>query len=55
MIKLSLNNQSCQAESGFVNIDSHETLFYPLTANVNKFGASSNSIDYLYARVCVPN
>ena len=36
-------------------MNSTETLFYPFTVSVNQCGESSNNIDDLYARVCVPN
>ena len=52
---ISLNNHQCQARPALVNINSDETLFYPVTVSVNKFGGSCNTIYDPYARVCVLN
>ena len=37
------------------NTNSNETLYYPFTLSVNKFGGSCNTINDPYIRVCVPN
>ena len=52
---LTLNNQPCQNRATLVNINPHKTFFYTLTVGVNKRGGSCNTINDLYARVCVPN
>ena len=48
---VSLNNLPCQARSKLVDINS----FFPFTVSVNKCGGCCNTIDYPYARLCVPN
>ena len=50
---ISLNNQSCQAKSTLINMNSDETLFYPFA--VNKSGGDCNTIDNPYAQFCIPN
>ena len=52
---ISLNNQPCQARPTLADINSNETFFYPLTVNVNKGGATCNTINDLYAQVSSPN
>ena len=52
---VSLNNRPCQARPTLVITNSNETLFYPFSLSVNKCGGSCNTIDDVYARVCVPN
>ena len=39
-----LNNRPCEAKPTLVDVNSHETLFYPCTANVNKTGGRYNTI-----------
>ena len=53
--RVSLNNHPCQVRPTLLNMNSDETLFYPLTVSVKKCGGSCNPIDDLYTRVCVPN
>ena len=48
---VSLNNQTCQARPTLLNINSDETLFYPLTVSVNNCRGSCSIIN----DVCVPN
>ena len=52
---VSLNIRPCKARSTLVNTNSDETLFYPFTVSVNKYGGTCNTIDDPYASVCVPN
>ena len=44
-----------QARPIIVIINSDETLFYPFTASVKKYGGSCNTTDDPYAPVCVPS
>ena len=52
---VSPNNHECQTRPTLANINSDETLFYPLTVSVNKCGERGNTIDFPYVQVCVPN
>ena len=46
---VSLNNQPCQARPTLVNVNSNKSLYYPITASVNKYGRRCNTIDDPYA------
>ena len=37
------------------NINSNENMFYPFIVSVKKCGGNCSTIDYPYARVCIPN
>ena len=50
---MTLNNQPIQAGPTIVNINSNKTIYYPF--NVNKCSGSSDTIDDLYAQVCISN
>ena len=50
-----LHNQRYHARPNLVNLNSCETLFYPLVVNVNKCDWRCNTIDDPCAQVCVPN
>ena len=52
---VSRNNRPCQARPTLANKNSNEPLYYPFTVNVNICGESYNTIDDLYALVCVPD
>ena len=52
---LSLDNRPCHARPTLVSINSYEPLWYPFTVSVNKCVGNCNTIDGLYARVCVPD
>ena len=52
---VSLNNWPCQTTLTLNDINSNETLFYPLTVSVTKFDRSCTIIDHAYACICVPN
>ena len=51
---VSLNNRPCQPRRTLVGINSNKALFYPVTFSVNNFGRICNTINDLYARICVP-
>ena len=42
---MSLNNQPCQPRATLGDVISNDTLFNPLTVNVNQSGGSCNTID----------
>ena len=52
---VSLSKHPCQARPTIVNINSDETLFFLFTVSGKKCNESCNTIDDLYARVCLPN
>ena len=49
------DNQICQAGQILVNINSNEPLYYPVTISVTKCSRSCNTIDDLWAQICVSN
>ena len=52
---VSLNNKPWQARPTLANINYNETLLYPNTVSVNKFGGRRHIIDDPYAQFWVPN
>ena len=52
---VSLNNQSSQARSTIVNVNSVKTLFCLFNVSANNNGGSCHIVIDPYARVCVPN
>ena len=52
---ISLNNRPCKAISILVDINSNAPLYYPFILSVSKSRGSCNTIDDLYARICVSN
>ena len=52
---VSLNNQTCQATSPFVNKKSNQPFHYPFIISVENFVGSCNAIDDECAGVCVPD
>ena len=52
---VSLSKHPCLARPTLVNINPYETLFFLFTVSAKKCNGSCNTIDDLYARVCLPN
>ena len=52
---VSMNDQECKIRTGIVNINNNEPVFYPLSIKVNKCSGSCNTINYPYAKICVPD
>ena len=48
---VSMNNQECNIR----NLKTNEPLFYPYSININKCKGSCNTINDLYAKICVPD
>ena len=42
---ISMNNQACKVRPEIINVNSNETVFYPLTIKRSKSSGSSNSIN----------
>ena len=51
----SMNNEECKIRPAITNINSNELLFNLYSVLVNKFSASCNDINNLYANLCVPD
>ena len=52
---ISINNQECKVRPEFVNVNSNELVFYPLSIKISKCSGSCNNINHPYAKLCVPD
>ena len=52
---ISMNNQKYKVRPEIVNVDSNESLFYPLSIKTSKCSGSCNNINDPYAKLCVPD
>ena len=50
-----MNNQECKVRPEIINVNSNEPAFYPFSIKASKFSGSCNSINELYAKMCVPD
>ena len=50
-----MTNQECKIRSGIIDINSNEQSFYLYSIKINKCSGSCNSINDLYAKLCVPD
>ena len=41
---VSMNNQECKVRLDIVNINSNDSIFYPFSVNINKYGGNCNNI-----------
>ena len=47
--------QECKMRSEIVNVNSDESVFYPLSIKISKGSGSCNNINDAYAKICVPD
>ena len=52
---ISLKNQECKVRPEIGDINSNNPIFYRFTIKINKCSGSCNNINYLYAKICVPD
>ena len=50
-----MNNQKCKIRSEITNVNTNEPIFYPYSITINKCKGSCNTINYPYAKLCVPD
>ena len=50
-----MNNQECKIRSEIINVNTNEPVFYPYSITINKCKGSCNTINYPYAKLCVPD
>ena len=50
-----MRNQECRARPKIVNVNSDEPVFFSFTIKASKYSGSCNNINYLYAKLCVPD
>ena len=49
----SMDNQECNIRPEIININTNESLFYPYSIKINRCKGSCNTINDLYAEICV--
>ena len=52
---ISLINQECKTRPQVINVNGDETVFFPFSIETSKCSGSCNSINYPYAKICVPD
>ena len=52
---VSMNNQKLKARTEIINLDTNEPMFYPYSIKINRCKGSFNTINYPYAKICVPD
>ena len=52
---ISMNNQGCKIRPEIVNINSKESIFFPVSIKASKCSSSCNNINNLHAKLCVPD
>ena len=52
---ISLNNQECKVRPKIVNVSSNNPIFYPFSVKINRCSGNCNSMNYPYAKICVPD
>ena len=52
---ISMKNQECKIRPEIININSHNSIFYPFSIKINKCSGSCNNINNPYAKICVPD
>ena len=52
---ISLNNQEYKTRPQVENVNRDEPVFFPFSIETSKCSGSCNNINYMYAKICVPN
>ena len=50
-----MNSQECKTRPQVININGDEPVFFPFSIETSKCSGSSNNINYLYAKICIPD
>ena len=50
-----MNNEECKIRSEIIDVNTNETVFYVYSITINKCKSSCNTINDLYAKLCVPD
>ena len=50
-----MKNQECKVRPKIINVNSNETVFYAFSIKTSKCSGTSNDINDLYSKICVPN
>ena len=52
---ISMINQECKVRPEILNVNSNDSVFYPLSIKTSKCSGSCNNINDPYAKMCVPD
>ena len=52
---VSITNQECNVRPKIVDVSSNNPIFYPFSVKTNRCNGNCNSINDLYAKICVPD
>ena len=52
---VSMNNQECKIRSEIINVNTNEPVFYHYSITINKCKGSCDTINYPFAKLCVPD
>ena len=52
---VSMNNQECKIRTEIIYLNTNEPMFYPYSIKINRCKSSCNTINDLYAKICVPD
>ena len=52
---ISVNNQECKTRPQVINVNRDEPVFFPFSIETSKCSGSPNNINYLYAKIRVPD
>ena len=52
---ISMNNQECKTRPQVVNVNGDDPVFFPFSIKTSKCSGSCTNINYLYAKICVPD
>ena len=52
---VSMNNQECKVRPKIVGVSSNNRIFYPFSVKMNRCSGNYNSVNDLYAKICVPD
>ena len=48
-----MNNQECKIRPEIINLNTNEPLFYPFSIKIHKCKGSCNTMNNLYAKICL--
>ena len=52
---VSMKNKECKVRPEIININTHNSIFYPFSVKINRCSGNCNNINDPYARTCVPD
>ena len=50
-----MSNQECRTRPQVINNNGDEAVFFPFSIKTSTCSGSCNNINYLYAKICVPD